>query len=397
MWRTSMRRLALAVACLVYACFCAASVLAADAVSSDVTVLARENTLAIKSALLVDSDLLVPAKDVLAITGFELKPQGLCAGDVCIALPPGDAWTSDRGGQQYFNVTRFASKVNQVFAVDPQQKVWSFTAVPRAETSPLLAGAAPDFALADRQGKMVRLSDFRGKKVLILTWASWCGCRFDLAGWQKVYETLKDKNFEIIAAAQDTAGAKVVDTWYEKGHVTFTALVDPNHTVSSLYQMVNVPAGVWVDESGKIVRSAEVAYSKQQRVLGQLIGDDRYAQGLADWVEKGPASHYVVSRDRLQPKLAVRTADERLADAHFKLGAYFSEQGKRELATKHWQESQRLNPSNWNYHRQDWSFDKAKEMPNWLAKVRTLGTKPYYDPVEFPAAKTAEPANAEKP
>jgi peroxiredoxin len=374
-----------------------ARALAADTTPTQVTVLARENTLSIDRALVLDGDLLVPAKDVQAITGFELKPQGLCAGDVCIALPPGDAWVSVHAGEKYFHVTRFASKVNQVFAVDPEQRVWSFTAVPRAETSPLLAGAAPDFALADRQGKIVRLSDFRGKKVLILTWASWCGCRFDLAGWQKVYEGLKDKNFEIIAAAQDTAGPKVVDTWYEKAHVTFTALVDPNHTVSSLCQMVNVPAGVWVDESGKVVRPAEVAYSKQQRVLGQLIGDDRYAAGLADWVEKGAASEYAVSSDRLQSKLAVRSADERLADAHFKLGAYFSEHGKRELAAKHWQESQRLSPSNWNYHRQDWSFDKAKEMSNWLAKVRSLGGKPYYDPVEFPAAKTTAPAAPARP
>ena len=49
--------------------------------------------------------------------------------------------------------------------------------------------------------------------------------------------------------------------------------------------------------------------------------------------------------------------------------------------------AQQLNPDDWNYHRQDWSFDKSKEMTNFMAKVRKLGTRPYYDPVEFPQAK----------
>ncbi len=392
-----MRRSTSCLACLFCASYWFIQAHAADLDATRVTVLARENTVSIERAVLQGEDLLVPAKDVLAITGFELKPQGLCAGDVCITISPDSPWVSNQFGAKYFNVTRFANEMNQMFAADTQENLWSFTPVPRPETSPLLSGQAPDFALADRDGKTVRLSDFRGKKVFILTWASWCGCRFDLAGWQKVYDELKDKNFEIIAAAQDTAGAKVADPWYEKAHVTFTALVDPKHTVSSLYQMVNVPTGVWVDEKGNIVRPGEVAYSKEQRVLGQTIGDNRYAEGLRDWVEKGAQSAYVVPPDALRSRLAVRSASERLADAHFKLGTYFFEQHKPELATKHWQEAQKLNPDSWNYHRQDWSFEKSKEMSNWLAKVRKLGDRPYYAPVEFPQAKPAQQTPASEP
>ena len=140
---------------------------------------------------------------------------------------------------------------------------------------------------------------------------------------------MKDKNFEIVAAAQDTGGTKVADRWYEKAKVTYTALVDTKHTVSSLYQMVNVPTGVWIDETGKIVRPAEVAYSKQEHVLGQDIGDDRYAIGLGDWVENGSKSSFAMPAEALQARLAVRDARQRMADAQFKLGAYFSEQGKR--------------------------------------------------------------------
>ncbi len=383
--------------CLVCAAHAAAIATAAELTPTEATVLARENVLVVDRALMSGDELLIPTDSVIAVTGFELKPQGLCAGDVCIAMPSDESWIVEQDKKKYFNVSRFARRVNQVYAVDPEAKVWSFTAVPRPETSPLLAGQAPDFALEDRDGKLVRLSDFRGKKVLILTWASWCGCRFDLAGWQKVYEDLKDKNFEIVAAAEDTGGAKISTPWYDKAQVTYTALVDPAHTVSSLYQMVNVPTGVWVDEKGTIVRAGEVAYSKQQHVLGQAIGDDRYAQGLRDWVERGEQSEYAIPAEQLKSRIKLRSANERLADAHFKLGAYFSTHGQSELAAKHWQKSQELNPDNWNYHRQEWSYDKKKEMSNWMAKVRKLGAKPYYDPVEFPQAESAPAAPPEKP
>jgi hypothetical protein len=56
---------------------------------------------------------------------------------------------------------------------DPEQRVWSFAPVPATRPSFVDQAYAPDFALPDRQGKMVRLSDFRGKKVLLVTWASW--------------------------------------------------------------------------------------------------------------------------------------------------------------------------------------------------------------------------------
>ena len=352
------------------------------------TVLAGEMTLTINSEVVDDGDLWVPLDQVTAITGFELKPQGLCAGDTCIPLPADGSWIREQDGAKLFCVTRFAKQTDQAFAFDAEHNVWSFTAVPQAATLPLLAGQAPDFALTDRDGKTVRLSDFRGKKVLLWTWASWCGCRFDLKGWQEVYSDLHDKNFEIVACAQDTAGMEVAKPWYDKAGVTFTALVDPHHTVSSLYQMVNVPTGVWIDETGKIVRPGEVAYSKKDKVLGQTIGDDRYAAGVRDWVANGASSQYVLSPESLRSQIAPRSADERLAEAHFRLGTHFLAQGDRDSASKHWQESQRLNPNSWNYHRQQWSFDKSSEMRNFLTKVRKLGDQPYYAPVEFPAAKS---------
>lgn len=383
-----MKRRALLAALLVSLGSWQALAAVAAAADAPATVIAGEKTLSIDHAVVEKGELWVPLDQVTAITGFELKPQGLCAGDVCLPLAADGSWMSDKDGVKRFCVTRFAKHADQAFAVDEARNTWCFTAVPQAPTQPLLAGQAPDFALTDREGKTVRLSDFRGKKVLLWTWASWCACRFDLKGWQEVYTDLHDKNFEIVACAQDTAGMDACKPWYDKAGVTFTALVDPHHTVSSLYQMVNVPTGVWIDETGKIVRPGEVAYSKQDKVLGQTIGDDRYALGVRDWVANGPNSQYVLAPDSLQSRVTPRSADERLAEAHFRLGTHFLAQGDRDSAGKHWKESQRLNPNSWNYHRQQWSFDKSTEMLNFLTKVRKLGDQPYYAPVEFPASKS---------
>jgi hypothetical protein len=160
-----------------------------------VTVIAADKTFQVAGAKVENGELWVPLDQVTAITGFELKPQGMCAGDVCMPIPRDGSWISDKSGAKLFCVTRFAKQADQAYAVDEPHHTWSFTAVPQAPTQPLLTGQAPDFTLTDRDGKTVRLSDFRGKKVLLWTWASWCACRFDLKGWQQVYSDLHDKNF----------------------------------------------------------------------------------------------------------------------------------------------------------------------------------------------------------
>ncbi|PCJ23519.1 MAG: hypothetical protein COA96_11655 [SAR86 cluster bacterium] len=78
-----------------------------------------------------------------------------------------------RQGQGWFNVTELADKLQQAHVTDYADGVWSFGVLPLERQSFFRGAVAPDFALPDRDGNIVRLSDFRGKKVLLLTWASW--------------------------------------------------------------------------------------------------------------------------------------------------------------------------------------------------------------------------------
>jgi len=352
-----------------------------------VTILAHEKVHNVADALADGNELLIPTDQVQEVTGFEVKPEGLCSGTVCY-FPADKDWRVERDGKTYFNLTKFADKVNQVYAADAAQGVWCFTPVPHPRTAPIVTGVAPDFTLPDREGKPVRLSDFRGKKVVLVTWASWCLCRQDVAGWQKIQDDLKDKGLEVISIAEDTGGAAVAEPYFKKAGATMTGLIDVDHTVSSLYQMVNVPSGVWIDEQGKIVRPAEVAYSKQLTFMpGTPSGDDRYGQGVRDWVEKGDKSEFVMDAGKLKERLALRSADERRADAEFKLGTYFTKHDQRELAAVHFHEAQKLNPDNWNYHRQEWSFEPNSALRKWMTKVKGLNGKPYYEPAELPEGK----------
>lgn len=105
--------------------------------------------------------------DLPRINEFELKPRGACRADICIPVPK----SMSRGA--FFDLTAFARKIGQSFVVDRASRVWSFGEIPLLRGQFVNSRLAPEFAAPDRKGGTVRLSDFRGKKVLVVTWASW--------------------------------------------------------------------------------------------------------------------------------------------------------------------------------------------------------------------------------
>jgi len=104
--------------------------------------------------------------DLPRINGFEVKPQGACRADICIPIPRAML----RG--DYFDLTAFAKKIGQPVVADAGARVWSFGEI-QALGGGLMSRIAPDVAVADRTGRPVHLSSFRGKKMLVVTWASW--------------------------------------------------------------------------------------------------------------------------------------------------------------------------------------------------------------------------------
>lgn len=108
--------------------------------------------------------------DLPSATGWELKSEGMCRGEVCVPIPPGRAGDLVSNGR--FNLRAFADYLEQPVVHEPQAGMWVVGEAP-AERAARLQGEAPDFELPDISGAMHRLSDHRGKKVIVVTWGSW--------------------------------------------------------------------------------------------------------------------------------------------------------------------------------------------------------------------------------
>ena len=140
-----------------------------------VTVLYDDRATEVERTLEDPNDLWVMPTDLPRVNDFELKPEGACLDDLCVPVRQdrdSEIFVT-RSGQAWFNVTELARRIGQAWAVDHEHRVWSLGQVPAARTRFLRGAMAPDFELPDRDGELVRLSDFRGRKVLLVTWASW--------------------------------------------------------------------------------------------------------------------------------------------------------------------------------------------------------------------------------
>ncbi len=139
------------------------------------TALYQGRTVEVSDTLADPTDLWVPPAELEAINGFVLKPEEACYEDVCIPVKQtedSEIFVS-REARGWFNVSELSRRLGQAEAHDAEHSVWSFGEIPVVQRSYLESAVAPDFELVDRQGETVRLSDFRGKKVLLVTWASW--------------------------------------------------------------------------------------------------------------------------------------------------------------------------------------------------------------------------------
>jgi hypothetical protein len=203
---------------------------------------------------------------------------------------------------------------------------------------------------------------------------------------------LKGKNFEIISVAQDTGGAKDAGPWITAAKPEYTALVDDKHLVTHLYNMVNVPTAVWINEQGRIVRPNEVAYVDNRFKGMHGIDAAPYLDAIRDWVANGERSAFVLSEKELRDRLTPPSADRAMADTEFALAEYLYKTGHGADAIAHFKEAQRLAPDNWNYKRQAWALSDAKRDygTSFGEEVMKLKGKPYYAPRRLPEAKKKE-------
>lgn len=140
-----------------------------------ITILTTDSEATPSSARLEGGSLWLRSDELLASTGWELKPEGLCRGEVCVPIvgEQATALLAERDGASWLDVAGFASYVGQTMAHDDATSTWYFGPGPEERRGQLEMLDAPDFELPDLDGRLHKLSDHRGKKVLLALWASW--------------------------------------------------------------------------------------------------------------------------------------------------------------------------------------------------------------------------------
>jgi hypothetical protein len=109
--------------------------------------------------------------DLKRVSGWEYKPQGFCKTDICLPVPA--ARTNEFVDGSRYNLAALANLLGQPIVSDEAHHAWCFGEAAAERKRVLTSLEAPDFTLPDLDGKMHSLSDYRGKKVFVVSWASW--------------------------------------------------------------------------------------------------------------------------------------------------------------------------------------------------------------------------------
>ncbi len=130
----------------------------------------------IDGAISDGGDLWLSLGDLERAAGWQLKPEGACLGDVCIALPADrrERFVRNEGmPDQRFNLAELARHLHMPSLHHEDTETWCFVDNPSERARAMASLAAPDFTLPDLTGRPHSLTDYRGQKVLMIAWASW--------------------------------------------------------------------------------------------------------------------------------------------------------------------------------------------------------------------------------
>ena len=219
--------------------------------------------------------------------------------------------------------------------------------------------------------------------------------------WQALYEATKDHAFTVLAVALDHADA--ARPWIEAACADYPCLIDRDHRVADLYNLVNVPQATWIDENGRIVRPPETAGSTDAfRSLDPatrtippdvLAASQRtkaaYIDAVRDWAMRGAASPYALDARAVVARLRVPDAAVAEAHARFRLGQALLREGNAAEAELQFADATRLHPDSWAMWRQTHPKDARglASGPEFWKRVEALGDRPYYPPADLGQAK----------
>ena len=139
------------------------------------TVLYQDRSAAVSISEKREDELWLTMRDLEDAAGWEVKAEGVCRESICVPLPVDrqDSFIREIDGNRRLDLAEFARLIEQPYAHDDTHHVWYFGPAGWEWKERLASQQAPDFTLPDFEGKPHSLADYRGKKILLLAWASW--------------------------------------------------------------------------------------------------------------------------------------------------------------------------------------------------------------------------------
>lgn len=267
------------------------------------------------SAEEVDGTVLLDADDLDGAIGWTLKPEGLCRGDICVPVADRDAlFVGER-----LDLARVADALDRPFLADDGVAALGEPRWIRRRASADLQ--APDFALPDLDGQVHHLDEWHGKKKVLVTFATWCGCRYDLPGWQALQDELADTGLQVIATALDEDAERVRP--FAEG-IEMPILVDREHTLSETYAITNVPTVVWIDEDEQIVRPNTTMFGDDTFVEFTGVSSEPSMAAIRRWARDGEVD---VAPDEAKGAVEDLTPELEEARLRFRIGAHLARTG----------------------------------------------------------------------
>ena len=120
--------------------------------------------------------------------------------------------------------------------------------------------SAADFALVDARGNTVRLSDYRGKVVILDFWATWCGpCRMEIPGFVALQTRYKGQGVEVIGVSVDDSWAPVRQ-FIQAQNINYTVVLGDRNVASTYGNIEGIPTTFVIDKDG-VIRARHVGYA----------------------------------------------------------------------------------------------------------------------------------------
>ena len=133
--------------------------------------------------------------------------------------------------------------------------------------------SAPDFELTKLDGTNVKLSDLKGKKVILNFWATWCGpCQQEMPDMEAFYKEHKE-NVEILAVnytPSEKVGEEKVSNFIKEKGITFPVLLDKNIDVTTAYKVITIPTSYFIDTKG-VIQDKFIGPMTQKRWRKELL------------------------------------------------------------------------------------------------------------------------------